>query len=193
MPAKSYVHVVICPRFLSSDNRSHYHDPVREDGAASIRLGLARLADTLLREGRQVLFVPFHAAEGDNDMREIGVVRAAMRERGAAVLDHTPSPAAAASLLGSASLVVGLRLHSLILAASLSVPVVSVGYDEKIAGFLDMAGVPECLAEPADLSRKAFDALDRRERLGGILRESCAGMKTRVMREAKVVAGLLSG
>ena len=185
--------VVICPRALSSDNRAHYHDPVGEDNVASIRLSLARLADTLFREGHQVLFAPFHAAEGDDDRKEIAFIRAAMRQRGAATLDRALSPEAAASLLGSASLVVGLRLHSLILAASQGVPVVSVGYDEKIAGFLDMAGVPECLAEPTGLSRKAFDALNGREQLGGIMRESCAWMKARVMREAKMVAGLLSG
>jgi hypothetical protein len=185
--------VVICPRALSGNNRAHYHDPVGEDGVASIRLGLARLADALLMEGHQVLFVPFHAAEGDDDRREIGVVRAAMRERGAAALDHTLRPETAASLLGSASLVVGLRLHSLILAASRGVPVVSVGYDEKITGFLDLAGVSGCLAELPDLPGRAFDALGRREELGGALRESCAGMKARVMREARIVAGVLSG
>ncbi|MFA5868305.1 MAG: polysaccharide pyruvyl transferase family protein [Candidatus Bathyarchaeia archaeon] len=185
--------VVICPRTLSSDNRAHYHDPVGGDRVASIRLGLARLADALLREGHQVLFVPFHAAEGDDDRREIGVIRGAMRERGAAALDHTPSPEAVASLLGSARLVVGLRLHSLILAASQGVPVVSVGYDEKIAGFLELAGVSEYIVEPNDLRGRAFDALDRREQLGGILHESCAGMKARVMEEAKMVAEILSG
>jgi polysaccharide pyruvyl transferase WcaK-like protein len=185
--------VVICPRALSGDNRAHYHDPVGEDRVASIRLGLARLADALLREGHQVLFVPFHAAEGDDDRREIGVIKAAMGERGAAALDHAPSPEAVASLLGSARLVVGLRLHSLILAAARGVPVVSVGYDEKIAGFLALAGVPGCLAEPPDLRVKAFDALERREHLGSVLRESCTMMKARVTQEAERVAGLLSG
>ena len=185
--------VVICPRALSGDNRAHYHDPVDGGRVTTIRLGLAHLADALLREGHQVLFVPFHVAEYDDDRREIGVIRAAMRERGAAALDRTLSPEAAASLLGSPSLVVGLRLHSLILAASQGVPVVSVGYDEKIAGFLDMAGVPECLAEPADLRRRVIDALERREQLGVVLRESCTKMKERVMQEANMVAEMLAG
>jgi polysaccharide pyruvyl transferase WcaK-like protein len=185
--------VVICPRTLSSDNRSHYHDPIGKDRVASIRLGLARLADALLREGHQVLFVPFHSAEGDDDRREIGVVRAAMREQGVAALDHVPSPGEAAALLGSASLVAGLRLHSLILAAAQGVPVISVGYDEKIAGFLALARVSECLVEPCDLRSKALDTLERREHFSSALRESCACMKARVIQEAKVVAGLLPG
>ncbi len=185
--------VVICPRALSGDNRAHYHDPVGGDRVASIRLGLARLADALLREGHQVLFVPFHVAEGDDDRREIGVVRAAMREQGVAALDHVPSPGEAAALLGSARLVAGLRLHSLILAAAQGVPVISVGYDEKIAGFLALARVSECLVEPCDLRSKALDTLERREHFSSALRESCACMKARVIQEAKVVAGLLPG
>ncbi len=184
--------VVVCPRFLSRDNRRHYHDPVSDERIASIRLGLACLADTLLEEGYRVLFVPLHGAEGDDDLREIGAIRASMRRRDSESLSFVPSPQVAASLLGSARLVVGLRLHSLIIAASQGVPVVSVGYDEKIAAFLDLAGAPGCLSEPVDLPVVASHALGDAG-LGETLRQSCTQMRDRVMSEAREVVALLSG
>jgi hypothetical protein len=102
------------------------------------------------------------------------------------VVSEPLPPRVTAAFLGSATLVIGFRLHSLILAASRGTPVVGVGYDEKIRGFLEYAGVPDCVVEPCDLSMKAWELL-REDGVGDLLRDSCAIMRRRVEAEAEAV------
>ena len=46
------------------------------------------------------------------------------------------------ALIGKAELVIGMRLHSLIMAANQCVPAVGIVYDPKVAAFASMAGYP---------------------------------------------------
>jgi polysaccharide pyruvyl transferase WcaK-like protein len=177
--------VVICPRELSPQNRAHYHDPVTSLLIASIRQSTARLADELLADGYGVVFIPMHCAASDDDAREIKQILELMKGTPLVVSEPLP-PRVTAAFLGSATLVIGFRLHSLILAASRGTPVVGVGYDEKIRGFLEYAGVPDCVVEPCDLSMKAWELL-REDGVGDLLRDSCAIMRRRVEAEAEAV------
>jgi len=179
--------IVICPRALSPLNRVHYHDPVSTDLINAIRVNLARLADELLNAGYKVVFLPMHCSAGDDDLREIGAITGIMK--GTPIHVSEPlAPRATAAFLGSAALVVGLRLHSLILAASRGVPVVGVGYDEKIRGFMECAGVPGCVVEPGDLSGRVFEVLGGEQGMSRVLLDSCATMKARIRAEAVAVA-----
>jgi polysaccharide pyruvyl transferase WcaK-like protein len=178
--------VVVCPRALSPLNRAHYHDPISASLIASIRRRTASLVDELLNEGYRVVFLPMHGAANDDDVCEIGAIKAQMKSTPYIIPEPLP-PHATATLLGSASLVIGFRLHSLILAACRGVPVVGVGYDEKILGFMEYAGVPDCVVEPAGLHSKAFKLL-RGDGVGELLRDSCIQMRKRVEAEAVLVA-----
>ncbi len=175
-------YVVICPRALSPINRAHYHDPVSATLIASIRENAAALADELTAAGYRTVFLPMHGAKADDDVGEIRAIEGLMKTTVTTIPRPLP-PRVTAAFLGSASLVVGLRLHSLILAAAQGVPVVGVGYDEKIRGFMEYAGVSGCVVEPTDLRGKAFDVLGE-DGLGEMLSDSCALMKRRVREEA---------
>ncbi|MCX6648168.1 MAG: polysaccharide pyruvyl transferase family protein [Candidatus Bathyarchaeota archaeon] len=182
--------VVIAPRALSLLNQSHYHDPVSTALIVSIRVSLTRLADELLDAGYRVVFLPMHCSVGDDDRREIEMITGGMRGKPIQVSEPL-APRETAAFLGSASLVVGLRLHSLILAARQGVPVVSVGYDEKIRGFMEYSGVPECVVEPGGLSGRVFELLENDQGVGKILSGSCAMMRSRIRGEAVAVAETL--
>jgi polysaccharide pyruvyl transferase WcaK-like protein len=178
-------YVVICPRALSPLNRAHYHDSVSAALIASIRENIAALADELTTAGYNTVFLPMHCAKADDDAREIKVIEVQMKTTAVTIL-RPLHPRITAAFLGSASLVVGLRLHSLILAAAQGVPIVGVGYDEKIRGFMEYAGVPDCVVEPTDLRGKAFDVLGE-VGLGGVLSDSCTLMRARVREEAEAL------
>jgi polysaccharide pyruvyl transferase WcaK-like protein len=85
-------------------------------------------------------------------------------------------------------LVVGLRLHSLILAAAMGVPMVSIDYDPKIAGFMEYAGMEEFMIEPLKkddtLMERADEGLSDRTNLRRRLLDSCGGMRRRMKGEA---------
>ena len=101
----------------------------------------------------------------------------------------------AMAVLGRMSLVLGLRLHSLILAVAQGVPVVGVDYDRKIRGFMELAGVEELLCLPSEPPRAFVErvkfGLDDAAAFRDRLLRSCCGMKKRILVEAgRLVAAL---
>jgi polysaccharide pyruvyl transferase CsaB len=68
-------------------------------------------------------------------------------------LKETNDPQQALALVASAGLVIGVRLHALILAAAVGTNFIGVSYDPKVAAFCADAGAPSFAADfsPADL------------------------------------------
>jgi len=176
---------IVCPRALSTSHRIHYHDPLDEETVNTVRLGVARACDQLWASGFSVILVPLHRSRSDNDLDEIREVLRLVEGPRPSVLDGPLKPTEAMSLLGEADVVVGLRLHSLILAASMGTPAVSVGYDEKVGGFMELAGTKELLVEPGDLGAAAVRAAGDRDELGDLLRASCEEQRGRILLEAR--------
>lgn len=95
--------------------------------------GLAALADLLAsRLGARLVFLPMHRP-GDREVAEAVLVR--MRTPGT-ILDRTSHPRRLLALLSRFDLVIGMRLHALILAAIAGVPMIGLSYDPKIDNFL---------------------------------------------------------
>jgi polysaccharide pyruvyl transferase WcaK-like protein len=186
--------VAICPRALSPDHKIHYHAPLSIEVISKIRRTLALTADHLSRSDHQVVFIPFHNAPYDDDTAEIIMIRGLMREP-SLVFERVISPETLTGLLGQAELVVGLRLHSLILAAAMGVPSVSVNYDPKIAGFMEYIGLEDYLSEPTDpvktFIERADEGVKNRTPLKRRLLDSCEVMRGRIKEEAKRIARLL--
>jgi polysaccharide pyruvyl transferase WcaK-like protein len=186
--------VAICPRALSPDHKIHYHAPLSIEVISKIRRTLALTADHLSRSDHQVVFIPFHNAPYDDDTAEIIMIRGLMREP-SLVFERVISPETLTGLLGQAELVVGLRLHSLILAAAMGVPSVSVNYDPKIAGFMEYVGLEDYLSEPTDpvktFIERADEGVKNRTPLKRRLLDSCEVMRGRIKEEAKRIARLL--
>lgn len=185
----------ICPRVLSPDHRSHYHEPVSRGAVDGIRRALAMVADALMEDGLDVVFIPMHRVAPDDDTVEIRKIIDLMHGRTAAVVDVGMTPRDAMAVLGRVDLVLGLRLHSLILAAAQGVPVVGVDYDRKIRGFMELAGVGDYLWRPSEppwaLIERVRMGLDDSGSIGERLRHSCDGMKERILGEAARLAYLL--
>jgi polysaccharide pyruvyl transferase WcaK-like protein len=187
--------VAVCPRALSTDYKPHYHEPQSWRDINSIRHTIAYVAERLSEDGYEVVFVPMHRAPYDDDLAEIRSIIGLMRARLPGVIDVDMLPGEAMAVLGHMSLVFGLRLHSLILAAAQGVPVMSVDYDPKIRGFMDLAGVGDLLCRIDDPTEKFIDgakrALDGRERLGRQLLRSCKRIKEKIEVEARRLVAFL--
>lgn len=188
---------VVCPRLFSANYRAHYHAQLSQEDMSRTRHMVARAVDALRDAGLNVYTVPFHTVRPDDDRLEITRIMNLVKHRDVVALDRPPSPGQALSLLGQADLVLGLRLHSLVLAAAAGTPVASVDYDPKIRGFMEMAGAGEYLCRPGDglaaLTDAAAAALERGGEARGALRDSAESMRRRITGEAVRVSGLLRG
>ncbi|HEY8449788.1 MAG TPA: polysaccharide pyruvyl transferase family protein, partial [Bacillota bacterium] len=102
-----------------------------------------------------------------------------------------------ATLIARCDLIVGMRLHALILAALLRRPLAGISYDPKVDEFLSQLGLtalatlPE-LPPPAELVRRLEDCLDQRERCRALLAERVPRLRAGAERAFEVAAQLLT-
>ena len=99
------------------------------------------------------------------------------------------SPRQALAAISHADLVVGMRLHSLIFAASAGVPGVAIDYDPKVRAMAERTGngyVVSVDAPPEEIAQVVLDAWAQRDKL----RAELAGRVPDLKRQARDAAGL---
>lgn len=94
---------------------------------------LAEVADHYAEQGWNILFVPMQYPADITPSRDI----AHLMKHKATLIDRPLNFKEIMSLLGNMDFVLGMRLHSIILAAVMNVPFVGVSYDPKIDRFIE--------------------------------------------------------
>lgn len=100
---------------------------------------IARAADYFAKQGWNVLYLPMHYPSDIPPSQEI---MGLMKQEGARVIDQPVTFHEIMCILKNCQYVVGMRLHSLILACMLQVPFTGISYDPKIDRFVERAGMP---------------------------------------------------
>ncbi|MGI6037258.1 MAG: polysaccharide pyruvyl transferase CsaB [Limnochordia bacterium] len=144
--------------------------------------GIAKGAKAL---GLQPLFIPFQ--EMDRPLcQEVASLS------GGLVYPEELSPQGALELLGSCRLLLGMRLHSLILGAKVGLPSVGLIYDPKVEAFLeliDRPGLPVTQATAEEIVRLLSDAYGRRETIGRELSPRVAALEGAAWQELEELLG----
>jgi polysaccharide pyruvyl transferase WcaK-like protein len=123
-----------------------------EERFAQLKQVIAEVADRLVeRHNAQVIFVPMRSSDnrmdpGQDDnivSREIiGLMRF---KRNAILLKGDHPPPVLKGFFGEMDLVIGMRMHSLILASMMDVPVLGISLSPKFRPFFDLIGQGEYL------------------------------------------------
>lgn len=95
---------------------------------------IAQMADEMIRKDWNVYFLPMQYPADVSPSRDIMMQ---MKEPGAILLDEKMNFQEIISFIGHMDFVLGMRLHSIIIAAVLGVPFVGVSYDPKIDRFIE--------------------------------------------------------
>ena len=104
----------------------------------------AQLADYLIKYYQiKIIFLPFKFDEDVNMSEEI----LTLMENRAEVLKVKLEPEELLSILSRLSLVVGVRLHSIIFSSIVNVPFIAFSYDPKVKYFVETLGLSELLLE----------------------------------------------
>lgn len=153
---------------------------------------VARAADHLIEEmGYSVVFLPMQYPDDIDAARQVA---GAMRNQ-AEIVTRRLDFRTAIRLIGGFDLLVGMRLHALVFAALVGVPMVGVSYDPKIDGFLAQMGltpagsVVELKAE--DILIRAEEALHNREAISGDLLRRSEELSHQALRNTELALGLL--
>lgn len=150
-------------------------DLLNGEGWSTYLRALSELAEA---SSREVLWVPFHQDQDQTLLADLiaqGLIPKTLVARSRQVQATTPQEAMA--LFRSASLVVAMRLHALILAALSGAPVAALSYDPKVQACAEQIGCPcsdlACEApqspQPQQLWSEAIDQPPPSERISAIV------------------------
>ena len=162
---------------------------------------VARALDAFVeRTGAFAVFVPFQAQTEHFLTDDVGAADRVMsrmaRASRAAILRESHGPKALAGVLAGCDLVVGMRLHSLVFAASAGVPVVGLVYDPKVASLMTRLGVEQyalALTEVAGLGERMSAAWARRDAIRADLAVTSADLRHLAASNAGLAIGVLEG
>lgn len=127
---------------------------------------LAGLLDRQVeRHGVRVLFLPTYCAPSEADDRLAGRIAERMRHRAEALVVPIADAALLKACTGLCRAFLGGRMHPLILAAGMGVPLVGLGYNPKFDGFAALLGIAERVVNvrtlvEADGTARLDDLLD---------------------------------
>lgn len=112
---------------------------VREwKGMLGYKKAVAGLADSLLDKNRQVIFVPMQYPA---DVVPAGEIAGMMKNK-PLLIEKGLKLSQITGLVNSMDIVIGMRLHALIIAAVCAVPMVGISYDPKVEDFLHTIDQP---------------------------------------------------
>jgi len=162
-------------------------------GREKYELVIAQAADYMIdRYGAKPVFIPMH---NPNDLVAIENVLRKMKGKGYAIRKKY-SVSQTLGIISRMELLAGMRLHALIFAASLGIPIIGLVYEPKIEGFLQYIRQ----ASAGDVRQLDFDRLkellDRiwqnraeiREQLG----KDVARLKKKAYENAKIAVELIN-
>ncbi|HEY0798176.1 MAG TPA: polysaccharide pyruvyl transferase family protein, partial [Candidatus Baltobacteraceae bacterium] len=161
--------------------------------------GLVRIAaavDRLAELGARVVFLPFGGASDAE--ASTAVIR---RCRSTPMLLPTDDLAGASRLIARARLLIGVRLHALILAVRFGVPFLAVPYDPKVAGLCEDIGYPlpplwtpgSKAGSEADPTALAQQAWEQRDALAALVADASLRMQHLARRNFDVFDTLAAG
>jgi len=134
---------------INSDDRPLIGVSVREykgNGLDSKRI-FAQVADYLIEKYKaKIIFFPF---KFDEDVHISEEILSLMRNK-AEVLKIKLEPEELLSVLPRLSLVVGVRLHSIIFSSMANIPFIAFNYDPKVKYFVEDLGLSEVLLETGE-------------------------------------------
>jgi polysaccharide pyruvyl transferase CsaB len=149
------------------------------------------IRDAVTQLGVQPVFLPMQPTLD----RDVTLRAAESVQRLSTVLPEMQSPAQAKAITGQMGLVVSMRLHTLIFAASMGIPGLALSYDPKVANFARSAGIAALdLTDltASDLKQAILGSWERRRELGETAGRRAAEMKGLALQSADIACKLIS-
>ncbi|MDR1159284.1 MAG: polysaccharide pyruvyl transferase CsaB [Syntrophomonadaceae bacterium] len=154
----------------------------------SYQKSLAQVLDKLAADGFEILFVPFHWPD---DVKEAQTVMSFMSHQAGIINEHL-NTASLLALSGKFHLMIGMRLHALIFAASQETVFAGISYDPKIDGFLKLYDARPLSLEPEKMLLE-IDALLNNDSLRDSIIKRSVYMRDKAEENAVLALSLLKG
>lgn len=184
--------LVVSPRLLSPDRKRLYLQEAMEDQLIrETPEKIARVIDALAPRFGRVVLMAMHFHGPDSDVPIIREIMSRVTARNAHVIDRELTPDLAIGLFRRARLVLAVRLHALLLSASMGTPIVGIAYEQKVRSLFGVLGVEEYCHDLFRLDADALvgsaeQALRNENALRTHLRTRVDALRARVLSSAEV-------
>lgn len=153
---------------------------------------IAELADYIVEKyGMKPLFIAMHYPE---DLAIIQNITSKMKNK-SFVITNKPTVSEMLGIIGKTQMLIGMRLHALIFAASLGIPVVGMVYEPKVEGFMQYinqasAGHVNSL-ELEHMKKIVDETWENREAIKKELEKNTAVLKDKALENAKIAIEMI--
>lgn len=189
---ENYPHI---QELMNSDNRPIIGVSVREykGNRSDLKIMFAQLADYLIEKYKvKIVFLPF---KFDDDVQVSEEILSLMKNQ-ADILKIKLEPEELISILSQFSLMIGVRLHSIIFSSMANLPFIAFKYDPKIKNFVAELGLSELLLELDNVSLEKIQEKieyirENKDRIKEILSEKVKDLKEKALINNDLVFKLL--
>ena len=183
--------LVVSPRLLSPERKRLYlQEAMGEDLIRDTPGKIARAIDRLAPRVGRVVVMAMHFHGPDSDMPIIREIMSRVKAKNVLFIDRELTPDIAIGLFKRAALVLAVRLHALLLSASMGTPIVGVAYEQKVRSLFGVLGVEEYCHDLFTLDADALAAsgeraLEKDVALRRHLTDRVAALRERVLAGAQ--------
>lgn len=150
---------------------------------------IAAFCDDAVQNGWQIVFLPFHYPE---DIETGKMITAKMQHvQDVTVLQENYTPLETMHILKNADMILGMRLHSLIMGATLQKPMIALSYDPKVSSFMQLLRQRECYGVRDVTAQQLIMAMQRLKNRSDKETAQQAMLTEIMMRQAKEPIELL--
>lgn len=189
---ENYPHI---QELMNSNNRPIIGVSVREykGNRSDLKIMFAQLADYLIEKYKvKIVFLPF---KFDDDVQVSEEILSLMKKQ-ADILKIKLEPEELISILSQFSLMIGVRLHSIIFSSMANLPFIAFKYDPKIKNFVAELGLSELLLELDNVSLEKIQEKieyirENKDRIKEILSEKVKDLKEKALINNDLVFKLL--
>ena len=151
-------------------------------------------------EKARLVFLPFQTldSEKENDLAVAKRIAARLGSRAdVAVIEEHLTPGETEDVIAGCDLLIGMRLHSVVIAAQAGVPVVALSYDPKVSALMDRVGMSEFdfpvrKIESGGLVRLMTQAHRRKREIAASLRAAANGLAAEARKNVELACELLN-
>ncbi len=183
--------LIVAPRLLSADKKRLYlEEQMGLEVIQDTPKLMASIVDRVAGRFDKVLLIAMHFYGPDSDVPIIRDILERCQATNVNFLDQEVRPEIAIGIFRRANVLFGVRLHALLLAASMETPVVGVAYEQKVKSLFDRLEISDACHDLFDLDsdalvRSLVDAQDNETERSGQLAGRVSDLRKLVEESAR--------
>ena len=188
--------LVVAPRLMSPDKKRLYLD--EDMGEKVIRETPEKIAiaiDASASKFDKVVFMAMHYYGPDSDVELIREIIRLCNSKNIVFIEEELRPTVGIALLKHAHVVLAMRLHALLLSASMYTPIVGIAYEQKVKDLLKRLELKENVLdmfdfEAGELSQILENTIRNRDAIHTHLEKRVTKLRQLVMKDARKVLSI---